>query len=268
MMYENAELKQQVTEMASDFKNMSKTVDQLHAKDTEVQRMIFGVNSIDSNVWDGGIGGHDKYQYLSTLGNTGEFLKENLKKVDKLKRQLDMQKKSLDSLYNLAIKREQRLASVPSIKPVRPDKMKKDLEYLSGFGIRLHPVHKVNKFHKGIDFTAPQGTPIMATGDGVIVEAGRRSGFGNEVLINHGFGFKTLYGHMLAISVKKGQKVKKGQQIGTVGSTGISTAPHCHYEVHINGTAVNPVDYVLDGLTAMEYKEIVKKASQPNQSWD
>ncbi|MBK9151648.1 MAG: M23 family metallopeptidase [Saprospiraceae bacterium] len=132
-----------------------------------------------------------------------------------------------------------------------------------------HPIHKVKKFHKGLDFTAPQGTDIQATGDGKVISINKTgSGFGKHLVIDHGFGYKTLYAHMHTISVKEGQTVKKGQKIGIVGNTGTSTAPHLHYEVWLNGVAINPIDYVLDGLTASEYQELVKRAAQANQSFD
>lgn len=262
-------LKSQIKSMDKDFDKMAKSLNHLHDKDNQVHRLIFGMNPVDSSIWNGGIGGHDKYAYLNSYSRSGSSMKDQLKKLDGLKRKFAIQQKSLDSLYTIALKREKRLASVPSIKPVQADKLKKDLEYLSGFGIRLHPLHKVRKFHKGIDFTAPSGTNIQATGDGKVVKVERGSrGYGNCVTIDHGFGFKTLYAHMSKISVREGELVKKGHTIGLVGSTGTSTAPHLHYEVHVNGAAVNPINYVLDGLTPKEYRELVMKSSQENQSWD
>ena len=148
-------------------------------------------------------------------------------------------------------------------------KLKRKVKHLSGYGIRLHPVHKVKKFHKGIDFTAPKGTAIQSTGNGKVVRVEkRRSGYGTNVIIDHGYGFTSLYAHMKTVNVKKGQRVSKGQKIGTVGSTGTSTAPHLHYEVRINGKAVNPIDYCLDGLSPEEYKELIEKATVENQSFD
>lgn len=266
---ELSQAKYQLENVASQYDKLANKLDKIHEKDNEVYKMIFGVPATDEGFWEGGTGGHDKYQYLSAMETTGEIVKSTLVKIDKINSKLELQEKSLKEIYTLAYSREKKLASVPSIKPVRADKLKKEVEHLSGYGIRLHPVHKVSKFHKGIDFTAPSGTPIQATGEGVVEsvnKAGR--GYGNNVVINHGFGYETLYAHMMTVSVRAGQKVKKGQQIGTVGSTGTSTAPHCHYEVHFNGNAVNPIDYVLDGLTPAEYKEVVKKASERNQSWD
>jgi murein DD-endopeptidase MepM/ murein hydrolase activator NlpD len=262
-------LQSEIKSMDNDFNKLAQNLEKLHQKDNQVHRLIFSQKPIDDGVWNGGTGGHDKYEYLNAYNNSGKFVKDQLIKIDKLKRKYDIQMRSLDSLYAIALKREKRLASVPSIKPVEADKLRKDLEYLSGFGIRLHPVHKVRKFHKGIDFTAPEGTNIQATGDGKVIKVERSGrGYGNNVTIDHGFGFHSLYGHMLSISVREGEAIKKGQVIGKVGSTGTSTAPHLHYEVHINGEAVNPINYVLDGLSPAQYKELVIKAKQENQSWD
>ncbi len=252
-----------------DINALAGNLNEIHNKDNSVHRMIFNMPEMDSSIWEAGTGGSETYSYLNGFGVTGEEIKSTLRKVDNLKVKLSLQQKSLDTLYEMAIKREERLTSIPSIKPVQESKLKRKVKHLSGFGIRLHPVHKVKKFHKGIDFTAPRGTAIQATGNGKIVEVKKgKKGYGNKVVIDHGFGFKSLYAHMQTIDVKKGQKVVKGQKIGTVGSTGTSTAPHLHYEVWINGKAVNPIDYVLDGLSATEYEEVVKMASQENQSWD
>lgn len=266
---EISQLKYQLNNMSNDYDHLVDGLNDLHDKDNEVHRMIFGMSAMDEGVWEGGVGGHDKYEYLNSYANTGELIKSTLLKVDKLKHKVEVQKASLETMYVQASDREHKLASLPSIKPVRADKLKRNVKYLSGFGIRLHPIHKVRKIHKGIDFTAPSGTAIQATGDGVVVRVEKRKrGFGNNVIIDHGYGYESLYAHMKTISVKKGEKVKKGQSIGMVGSTGTSTAPHCHYEVHINGKAVNPIDYVLDGLSPTEYEDLVHRASQENQSWD
>ena len=241
----------------------------IHQKDGEVHRMIFGMAPIDSSMWEGGIGGHEKHKYITKYTNTDEIIEESIDKVDKLKRQLSLQKQSLDTLLIKAIERETKLASIPSIKPVQEDKLKRKIKHLSGYGFRIHPIHKVKKFHHGIDFTCPTGTAIQATGDGYIKKVEkRRSGFGKNVVIDHGFGFETLYAHMNDIDVKVGQKVKKGEKIGTVGSTGLSTAPHLHYEVRVKGKSVNPIDYCLDGLSSEEYRELVEKSAVENQSFD
>jgi len=267
MEVKNAE--HQLKQISFKVESVNKKLEEIHQKDNQVNRMILGVSEIDEGVWEGGIGGHDKYKQHLAFESTGEIIKSTMEKIDMVERKAEMQKESLEEIFALAGKREKKLASIPSIKPVRGDKLKKDIELLSGFGYRIHPVYKVKKFHYGMDFTSPQGTVIVATGDGVITKIERvRSGYGNYVEINHGYGYSTLYAHMQNIDVKVGQKVTKGQKVGTVGNTGTSTAPHLHYEVRINDTPVNPVDYVMDGLTTKEYLEVVKKASVANQSWD
>jgi hypothetical protein len=252
-----------------DMDLLSGDLEKLHQKDSEVHRLIFGIKPMDGGIWDGGIGGTDRYENLRMYRKGGEVIAESLTKVDKIKRKLDLQNRSLDTLFRLALAKEKKLASIPSIKPVIEDALKRKMKSLSGYGIRLHPVHKVKKLHTGIDFTAPRGTPIQATGDGRVIRVeNRKSGYGKNIVIDHGYGFTSLYAHMQKVNVKEGDTVTKGQQIGEVGSTGTSTAPHCHYEVRINGRAVNPIDYCLDGLSPEEYKELVEKASVENQSFD
>jgi len=257
------------TNLSKDLKLMAEDIESLQEKDAEVHRMIFGIDPLDKAIWNGGIGGSNRYQALESFEGTGDMIKESLADADQLKRKIDLQKESLDTLFRIALDKEKRLASIPSIKPVQEDKLKRRLRSLSGYGIRLHPVHKVKKLHQGIDFTAPKGTPIQATGDGKVIRVEKRKkGYGKNVIIDHGYGYTTLYAHMQEILVKKGEKVKKGQQIGIVGSTGTSTAPHLHYEVRLNDKAVNPIDYCLDGLSPEEYQELVEKASLENQSFD
>jgi murein DD-endopeptidase MepM/ murein hydrolase activator NlpD len=248
---------------------LSGKIESLHMKDSEINRMILGAKPIDDAIWNGGVGGHDKYKYLENIGATGKLIKENLAKVDELKLKTEIQKKSLDSLYAVALVKEKKLSSVPSIKPVKESSLKRDIKFLSGYGMRIHPIHKLRRFHRGIDFTAPKGTHIQATGNGRVVSVNKvGSGYGRHVLIDHGYGYQSLYGHMHTIDVREGQIVKKGQKIGTVGNTGASTAPHLHYEVWFNGSAINPIDYCLDGLTAKEYQELVRRAATDNQSLD
>ena len=158
------------------------------------------------------------------------------------------------------------LASIPAIQPVS----NKDLSRMaSGYGYRIHPIYKTNKFHAGMDFSAKSGTPIYATGDGVIHKARRsKRGYGNHIVINHGFGYKTLYAHMSKYIVKKGQKIKRGDIIGYVGSTGTSVAPHLHYEVHKDGKKINPVNFYYNDLTPAQYEKMLEISSQNNQSFD
>ena len=159
------------------------------------------------------------------------------------------------------------LNSIPSIRPI--GKPSRKIKLYSGYGMRIHPIHKIKKMHYGIDFTAPKGTPIYATGNGKVSKVTKsRSGYGNRVMIEHGYGYKTLYAHMNTIDVKRGEKVKKGDIIGTVGNTGSSTAPHLHYEVMHKRKKINPIHFCLDGLTPEEYNEMLDMAATVNQSFD
>ncbi|MEL6123110.1 MAG: M23 family metallopeptidase [Bacteroidota bacterium] len=255
--------------LTDQYDDLTKEIDQIQEKDAAVHRVVFGMNPIDESVWNGGTGGREAIVRLRNNPDANELLSNTLAKAEKLKRKIDIQTKSLVELTDVAHMHEDRLASIPSIKPIQEDKLKYKVRHLSGFGMRIHPVHKVRKMHEGIDFTAPEGTPIQATGNGVVVRVQSiTTGYGKNVIIDHGYGFKSLYGHLKEIEVKVGQRVKKGERIGIVGQTGTSTAPHCHYEVRIDNVPVNPIDYVLDGLTPEEYQQLVALSKQENQSFD
>lgn len=248
---------------------MSKVLQNVQDRDAGVHRVVFGMDPIDQDVWNGGVGGHQSLSDVLGFGKNGDAVAMTQERLDRLARQLALQSQSLDTIQNLARSRENMLASIPSIKPVREDKLRKMMNLLSGFGVRVHPIHKVRKMHTGMDFTAPKGTAIQSTGEGVVAKVEHnRSGYGNNVLIDHGFGYSTLYAHMESISVNEGQRLKKGQKIGTIGSTGSSTGPHCHYEVHFKGKPVNPVNYCMDGLSTEEYQQLVNAAAAANQSFD
>ncbi|MEO1410043.1 MAG: M23 family metallopeptidase [Bacteroidota bacterium] len=248
---------------------MSKVLNNVQERDASVHRMLFGMDPIDGDVWNGGIGGHDRYSNLTDYKSTGELLRATEGKMDKLMRQVSIQSQSLDEIEVLAADKEKMLASIPAIKPVRSDKLKRNIRSLSGFGWRLHPIYKRRKMHTGLDFTSPSGTPIQATGDGIVTAVKKiKNGYGNHVIIDHGYGYKSLYAHMSKIEVQRGQKVQRGQQIGAVGNTGTSTAPHLHYEVIFKGKKVNPIHYCMDGLTPEQYQELVNEAAIPNQSFD
>lgn len=263
------QMKTQYVSLNQELERMTGVLENIQERDAYAHRMIFGMEPIDKGVWEGGVGGHEKYQHLTAYENSGETLKNTLEKVDKIKRKLFLQSKSLDTIMTQAQSKEEMYASIPSIKPIRSDKLKRRINLLSGFGRRMHPVHKVVKMHYGIDFTAPKGTAIQATGNGKVVEIKKkRTGYGWSIKIDHGYGFQSFYAHLSKISVKRGQRVTKGEKIGLVGSTGTSTAPHCHYEILKNGKRVNPINYCMDGLTAEEYEEMVKASERQNQSFD
>jgi len=258
----------QYTKLKKSVASMTEVLENIKQRDANVHRMVFGMDPIDENIYQGGVGGHDKYAHFTKFKNSGEALIDAQEKVDRLTHQLVVQSKSLDDIENMANQQNEEFAAMPLITPVQENALRRKIHLLSGFGKRLHPIYKVMKMHDGIDFTADKGTPIQATGDGKIITAKRSPSYGRYVVIRHNDEYETLYAHMDKIMVKKGQKVKRGEQIGTVGSTGRSTAPHLHYEVRYKGRPVNPISYCMDGLSAKEYEQLVKSASQINQSLD
>lgn len=269
LMREIDQMKYHYDGLTEQLDEMSDELASVHERDAGIHRFMLGMEPLDESVWEGGVGGSDKYASIFKYPNTGELLVSTQKKVDKLMLQLKIQKNSLDTIQKKATLRADMIASIPSIKPVRIDLLKKNLNAMSGYGIRLHPVHKVDRLHTGIDFTAPKGTPIQATGNGKVIKADHgRVGYGNYVIIDHGFGYTSLYGHMYSIDVKVGDEVLKGQPIGKIGSSGTSTAPHLHYEVRLKGNPVDPITYCLDDLTPQEYQHLVERASLENQSFD
>ncbi len=269
-------LKREMEQMKYHYDGITEQLDEMSSelsvvqeRDRGIHRFMLGMEPIDEAVWSGGTGGNEKYANFVKFPNTGALLISTQEKVDKLMLQLKIQKNSLDTILFKANKRADMIASIPSIKPVRIDLLKKNLNAMSGFGIRLHPVHKVDRMHTGIDFTAPKGTPIQATGNGKVIKAEHeRVGYGNHVIIDHGFGYTSLYGHMATFTVKVGDVIQKGQSIGTVGTSGTSTAPHLHYEVRYKDDPVDPITYCLDDLTPREYQQLVSRAALENQSFD
>jgi murein DD-endopeptidase MepM/ murein hydrolase activator NlpD len=244
------------------YEQMSKVLDNIQERDASVHRTMFGMDPIDKDVWNGGVGGAAQFVDFE------QDVKNAMLKAERLEYQLVLQSKSLDTLQKLARDKDKMLTSIPSIKPVREDKLNRSMFLMSGFGWRLHPIHKVRKFHAGLDFAAPYGTPIVSTGQGKVLKVESGHGYGNSVTIDHGFGYHTLYGHMSRIDVREGESIKKGHVIGRVGSTGTSTAPHCHYEVHFKGNPVNPLQYCMDGLSPLEFQSMVNSANVVNQSLD
>lgn len=261
---ENRELKVYYDLLNKQIDEVNDIVQALQNRDDNIYRVIFEAEPIPNSIRKAGAGGVDRYKDLVKKGLKEEDLVlGSFKKIDQIKRKLYIQSKSYDEISKLVKNKSKMLAHMPAIQPIS----NKDLTRLtSGFGIRIHPIYKVGQFHPGIDFAAPQGTPIYATGDGVVEKAQYEAGFGNHVVINHGYSYKTLYGHMIKFIVKKGQKVKRGQCIGYVGSTGLSTAPHVHYEVIYKKEQVNPVYFFFQDLSAEEYEKILELASVENQS--
>lgn len=238
---------------------------ELQEKDDNIYRVIFEAEPIPKSIRDAGFGGVNRYRHLDGFGNA-ELVVETSKHLDQLVKKLVVQSRSFDEVITLAKNKTQLLASIPAIQPVANDKLTR---VASGFNYRIHPIYKIKHFHTGIDFAAPRGTDIFSTGDGVVKVVDRESrGYGFHVVIDHGFGYQTLYGHMSKFNVRVGQKVKRGDVIGYVGSTGTSTAPHLHYEVIKNGEKINPINFFFNDLTPEEYDKVIEISSQSNQSFD
>ena len=240
-------------------------LDDMQKRDDNIYRVIFEADPIPKSIRKAGYGGINRYQELTGYKNSDLIINTN-KKLDQITKQLYIQSKSFDDIIELAKNKTEMLASIPAIQPVS----NKDLSRMaSGYGYRIHPIYKTRKFHAGMDFSAKTGTPIYATGNGRVSKVKRsRRGYGNHVIIDHGYGYKTLYAHMSKYIVKKKQKVKRGDIIGYIGNTGTSVAPHLHYEVHKNGKKLNPVNFYYNDLNAEEYEKMLEISSQNNQSFD
>ena len=249
----------------SDLEQIELVLDDIQKRDDNIYRTIFEADPIPNSIRKQGFGGVNRYKKLSGYSNS-DLIINTSKKIDQLTKQLYLQSKSFEEVVDLAKNKSKMLASIPAIQPVA----NKDLKRMtSGYGYRIHPIYKTRKMHYGMDFSAKTGTEIYATGDGVVSKVRRsKRGYGNYVKINHGFGYETLYAHMSKYIVKKGQKVKRGEVIGYVGNTGISTAPHLHYEVRKDKKKINPVNFYYNDLTPEEYEKMLEISSQYNQSFD
>ncbi|HEX8562513.1 MAG TPA: M23 family metallopeptidase [Flavobacterium sp.] len=234
-------------------------------RDNSIYRTYFNTSPIPDEQRKAGFGGVNRYKELEGFNNS-ELVVNTSRRVDVIQKELAIQSKSLDEILKLAREKNKLLAAIPAIQPVRNENLR---AVASGFGYRSDPFTKARKFHAGMDFSAKSGTPIFATGDGVVERADNSaSGYGNHIVLRHGYGYETLYGHLSKYKVRAGQRVKRGDVIGYVGSTGRSEAPHLHYEVHKNGEVVNPLNFYYGNISAAEYVVISKLANQENQSLD
>ncbi len=265
-------LKREISAMQTELLELNSRLEQtdliledIAERDNNVYRVLFEAEPISKEIRDAGIGGSQRYSYMNNY-NLGELMREGKVKMDILEKKLAIQSKSFDEIKELVENKEEMLASIPAIRPVS---QKADVSLVSGFGRRYHPIYKTKRLHAGLDFSAAVGTEVYATGNGRIEKTERkRSGYGSHIVINHGFGFKTLYAHLSEIDVRVGQQIKRGELIGKTGNTGTSTAPHLHYEVIRGGSKINPIHYFFNDLTPEEYEEIIEKAELSNQSFD
>lgn len=251
--------------MNQKLSQISAVLDNVQDRDDNIYRVIFEADPIPKSIRKAGMGGVNRYEKLDGYTNS-ELIISTSQKLDQIAKQLYIQSKSFDEVIELATKKSDMLASIPAIQPVTNKELKR---LSSGYGRRIDPYYKKPKFHYGVDFSAPKGTPIYATGNGTIKKTKKsRRGFGNHLVIDHGYGYESLYAHMQKYIVRKGQKVKRGDLIGYVGNSGKSTAPHLHYEVHKDGRKVNPAYYFHNDLTPEEFDRMLELAAQENQSFD
>jgi murein DD-endopeptidase MepM/ murein hydrolase activator NlpD len=262
---EIAEYKLQYRIMNDKLDKLQKLMDQLEYRDDNIYRVIFEAEPIPKSMREAGIGGVDRYANLEGYDES-KLLVETAKKLDRLTSEIYVQSKSFNEVFAMARNKEKMLASIPAVQPIRNIDLRRISSY---FGYRIDPIYKVKKFHEGIDFSAPKGTPVHVTGDGRVIRVIRSNrGYGNEIIVDHGFGYMTRYAHLSAFKVKRGQRVKRGQIIGLVGNTGKSTAPHLHYEVIKNHHPINPIDFFFNDLTPAEYSKMVELSKIPTQSMD
>ena len=243
--------------LAEKTKTLQQQMAELEKRDNQVYRSIFEANPLSDSARTKLIEKKKELDKVNLMGES-ELADEIAKTLNNITARVAYQFGSYDGIEKLINNQETKMASIPAIQPVSNKELNR---IASGFGMRIHPIYGIAKMHSGLDFTAPQGTPIYATGDGVVTTAGYNTGTGNEVVINHGYGYETKYLHMVRIKARSGQRVKRGEVIGWVGSTGASTGPHCHYEVHINGSPVDPVYFFFNDLNAEQYDRVLKLAA-------
>jgi murein DD-endopeptidase MepM/ murein hydrolase activator NlpD len=236
----------------------------IQQRDDNLYRVVLQADPVADAVRKAGYSGTNRYEELMDMANS-DLVVNTTQKMDMLNRQLYIQSKSFDEVVDLFKNHDEMLKCIPAIQPVA----NKNLKYTaSGYGMRIDPIYKTAKFHNGMDFSANIGTPVYATGDGIIKKAGWQSGYGKIVVVNHGFGYETWYAHLNKYNVRVGQKVVRGEVIGEVGNTGKSTGPHLHYEVHLKGKVVNPVNYYFMDLSAEEYDQMIELAANQGKVFD
>ncbi len=266
------ELKRELAQMQLQFDLLNRkmeeaegVLEQLADRDNNLYRAYFEADPIPEEQRRAGFGGVNRYRDLEGFDNSKLIINTN-KRLDILTKQIVIQSKSLDEIATLAADKEKLLQAIPAIQPVR----NKDLTRMaSGYGYRRDPFTKARKFHWGMDFTAPRGTPVFASGDGVVSRADNgAAGYGRHIRIDHGYGYESLYAHLYKYNVRVGQKVKRGDLIGFVGSSGRSEAPHLHYEIFKDGQRINPINFYYGNLSPEEFAEMLEQSQQENQSLD
>ncbi len=262
---ENKQLLVQYELLNKQIGELERVLADVRRRDDNMYRVILEADPLPESIRQAGVGGINRYRDLSGYANS-ELVIETTKRLDLLARQMVVQSKSLDEVGALVLRKQEMLASIPAVQPIANDDL---TQTASGFGWRMHPIHKIMKFHAGMDFTAKTGTPIHATGDGVVVYAEYgTNGYGMHVIVDHGFDYQTLYAHLSKLEVRKGQRVKRGDVVGLVGNTGLSVGPHLHYEVHKGGQPMDPANFYFNDLTPEEYARMVELSRNAAQALD
>jgi murein DD-endopeptidase MepM/ murein hydrolase activator NlpD len=248
-----------------DLDLFNNALDAVQGRDEDLYRSALHAKEFPEELRMMGAGGSDKYAYLAKLSNSNLLISTKTE-IDRLERRLNAQSMSFTELMNLAKEKEKMLSHIPAIQPVRNSELKRGI---SGFGYRIDPHYRTRHMHTGIDFTADQGTEIYVTGDGYVEEIeDKRWGYGKSIIVNHGFGYKTRYAHLSKFEVKKGQKLKRGELIGLIGSTGKSTGPHLHYEVVKDGVKINPIGFFHSDLTPEQYEQLLEMSENSHKAFD
>ncbi len=262
---EIGQLNLQYEVLQKKMQNIDIVLNDMQQRDDNIYRVIFEAEPISNSIRRAGFGGVDRYKKLQEFENAN-LMVETTKKLDRLSKQLYVQSKSFDEISNMVNNKAQLMACIPAVFPLKD----KDINRISsGFGWRTHPITKENHLHSGIDLSAPEGAPIYAAGNGIVERADNLAqGYGNHVVLNHGYGYQTLYGHMTKWTVRLGQKVKRGDLIGYVGSTGLSTSPHLHYEVMKDGNKIDPIHFFFNDVKPDIYAQMLELAARPSQSFD
>ena len=264
LLREKATMESQLEVLNSQVDQMQVVMTDLQQRDDNLYRVLFGAEPIPMSVRQGAQRKIDYYEQLAKMTNS-ELAADLTLKVDLLEKEIYVQAKSYDEVAQMAKEQEIRMENIPAIQPV----MNKDLKRVaSGYGMRIDPVYHVRKFHQGMDFTAPTGTEIFATGNARVEFTGWKQGYGNTVILDHGYGYKTLYAHLYKSLVRKGQKVRRSDIIALVGNTGKSTGPHLHYEVRLNGKPVDPRNYYFYDLSPEEYDQMIQLSNNFGQMLD
>lgn len=261
---ENSKLKAQYNVLSRRLDEAMGVLQDIQQRDDNLYRVIFMADPVPSAIRQAGYGGTNRYEHLMDMASS-DLVINTTQKMDMLTKQLYIQSSSFDDVVDMCKSHDEMLHCIPAIQPIANKDLKKTA---SGYGMRIDPIYGTSKFHAGMDFSANSGTDVYATGDGTVIKAGWETGYGNTVIIDHGFGYQTWYAHLRDFRTKVGKKVVRGEVIGGVGSTGKSTGPHLHYEVHVKGKVVNPVNYYFMDLSAEDYDRMIQLAANHGKVLD